>query len=62
MGRFTSGPKHHAAERAPAFIELVDIHLAGTPDAITFAAMAARYFEIPIIFVLGELHWGKPLL
>jgi hypothetical protein len=24
--------------------------------------MAARYFEITIIFVLGELHWGKPLL
>ena len=58
MGRFPSGPKHHAAERAPLRRARQYSWLAGTADAITFAAMAASYFEMPIIFVLGELRWG----
>ena len=61
-GKVPLGAETPGGRACALFIELVDIHLAGTSDAITFAAMAARYFEITIIFVLGELHWGKPLL
>jgi hypothetical protein len=57
-GEVPLGAEAPRGRACAAFVELVNIHLAGTADAITFAAMAASYFEMPIIFVLSELRWG----
>ena len=37
------------------FVELVHIHLMCAAYAITLAAVAARYFEVAIFFILREL-------
>ena len=59
-GQVPLGAEAPRGRARACFIELVNIHLVGTADAITFAAMAAPYFEMPIIFVSGELRWGEP--
>jgi hypothetical protein len=48
-GKIPLGAEAPRGRARACFIELVNIHLVGTADAITFAAMAAPYFEMPII-------------
>ena len=40
------------------FVELVDIHRMGAANAVMLAAVAARHFEMPVLFVFFELSRG----
>ena len=55
IGSSPSGPKHHAAVRAPVLVQFVHVHLTGGADAVMLAALPAHYFEITILFILCEL-------
>ena len=51
----TETPRNRAH---PVFVQLVHVHLTCGADAIMLTAVAARYFEIAIFFILCELGRG----
>jgi hypothetical protein len=52
----TVGSETPDGDQRTMFAEFIDVHMSGTPNAVSLAAVGAHHFEMAISLVLSELR------